>query len=103
MATYAVVKAGGKQYLVKNNDEIVVERVSMPEKKDIELETLAVFTDDGAKLELGTPMTGQKVKAHVMSHVKGDKVRIARFRAKVRYRIVKGFRAALTRLKVTVS
>lgn len=102
MANIAVIKSGGKQYLVKQGDEIVVDRLPQ-EAKEVDLETLAFFSDDGTKIELGEPNLKKKVKAQVVGHLKGDKVRIARFRAKVRYRIVKGFRAALTRVKVSVA
>jgi len=103
MATLAVVKVGGKQYLVKDNDEIVVDRVAADEKKTVELETLATFSEDGAKLELGAPALGASIKAEVLAHLKGEKVRIARFKSKVRRRTVRGFRSQLTRLKVSVS
>lgn len=103
MATFAVVKVGGKQYLVKDNDEIVVDHVATDEKKTIELVTLATFTDDGSKVELGAPVLSTSVKAEVLSHLKGEKVRIARFKSKVRRRSVRGFRSQLTRLKVSVT
>lgn len=103
MATFAVVKVGGKQYLVKDNDEIVVDRVTAEEKKTVELVTLATFSEDGSKVELGKPTLATSVKAEVLSHLKGEKVRIARFKSKVRRRTVRGFRSQLTRLKVSVT
>lgn len=103
MATLAIIKTGGKQYLVRNNDEIIVDRLDSKDSKNVDLETLAVFSDDGTGLELGMPLLDKKVKAEVVTDLKGDKVRIAKFRAKVRYRNVKGFRAALTRIKVSIA
>ena len=100
MGKFAVVKTGGKQYLVKENDEIVVDRLDAKEKDVLELETLAVF-DPEKDIELGTPSLEKKVKAEVISNLKGEKIRVARFKAKSRYRKVKGFRPFLSKIKIT--
>lgn len=100
MSKYAVVKTGGKQYLVKENDELIVDHLDQKEKDLIELPVLAVFDDATAEVELGAPEMGKKAKATVIVQLKGDKVRIAKFKAKSRYRKVKGFRAQLTKIKI---
>lgn len=100
MAKFAVVKTGGKQYLVKENDEIVVDKINAKEKEKITLDTLAVFTDDAKEVNIGDPFLKNKVEAEVLSHDKGEKIRILRFKAKVRYRKRKGFRPLLTTLKI---
>ncbi len=101
MAKYAVVKTGGKQYLVKENDEIVVDKLEVKEKDKIELETLATFDNDSLDLDLGTPDLKAKVSGEVLAQLKGDKIRVAKFKAKVRYRKVMGFRPRLTKIKIT--
>ncbi len=99
MTKHAVIRTGGKQYLVKENDEILVEKTAGAENDTIELDTLAVF--DGADaLSLGTPVLPGRTKAKIVGSVKGDKVRVARFKAKVRYRKVTGFRPQLTKIKI---
>ena len=100
MATLAVVKTGGKQYLVKEGAEITVDRLANKEKEKVELETLLTFDEEGKAVDLGTPSLSKKVQAEVVSHSKGDKIRVARFKAKVRYRKVRGFRPQLTTLKI---
>lgn len=110
MAKYAVVKTGGKQYLVKENDEIIVDRIegkpasakasAGKEKEKIDLEKLAEFDSEKLNLQLGTPVLKEKVQAQIISQLKGDKLRVARFKAKVRYRKVRGFRARLTKLRI---
>lgn len=99
MVRYAVIKTGGKQYLVKEKDEFYVDRFEGKEKDKIDLDTLMIF-DDNQELELGTPILKEKVKAEIVEHVKGDKIRVARFKSKVRYRKVKGFRPYLTKIKI---
>lgn len=99
MQTMAVVKTGGKQYLVKENDEIFVDKMEGQVNDVVELPTLAVFTDTEA--EIGAPLLSKTTKATILATLKGDKVRVARFKAKVRYRKVTGFRAHLTKIKIT--
>lgn len=98
MAKLAVIKAGGKQYLVKENDEIVVERLN--EKGDVALKTLAILDDEGASIELGNPELSTQTKAKVLEDGKGEKIRVARFKSKVRYRKIRGFRPQLTKIKI---
>ena len=100
MVNFAVVKTGGKQYLVKENDTINVDRLPNKEKETVELPVLAMFDNEGKSLELGMPTLAKGIKAEVISQVKGDKIRVAKFKAKVRYRKVTGFRAQLTQLKI---
>jgi large subunit ribosomal protein L21 len=100
MKKLTVVKVGGKQYLVSENQEIVVDYIDKKEKEAILLETLAVFTDNGEELELEKDKLKQRVKAQIIEHGKGEKIRVAKFKAKVRYRKVKGFRPQLTKIKI---
>jgi len=100
MNTLAVIKTGGKQYLVKEGDFITVDKIEAKEKEKVNLETLMIFDDQGNNLDLGTPTLTKKVEAEVVSHSKGEKIRVARFKAKVRYRRVKGFRPLLTTLRI---
>ncbi len=100
MVTFAVVKTGGKQYLVKEGSEITVDRLQDKEKEKIDLETLMTFDEEGKTVDIGLPTLTKKVQAEVVSHTKGEKIRVARFKAKVRYRKVRGFRSFLTTLKI---
>jgi large subunit ribosomal protein L21 len=100
MVSLAVVKTGGKQYIVRENDLITVDKLDVKEKGEVELVTLATFDEEGKSVELGTPELKSKVKAEVVAQGKGEKIRVARFKAKVRYRKVKGFRPLLTTLKI---
>jgi large subunit ribosomal protein L21 len=99
MSKLAVIRTGGKQYLVRENDEIYVDKIA-GDPKEVDLETLAVFDDASDDMDLGMPTVKTSIKAQVIENVKGDKVRIAKFKAKVRYRKVTGFRAELTKLKI---
>lgn len=97
---FAIVRTGGKQFLVKENEVIIVDKVNQNVDDTIELETLGVFEEGGATVELGSPLLAKGVSAQVVEHMRGDKVRINKFKAKVRYRKTMGFRAELTRIKI---
>ena len=100
MAMYTVVKTGGKQYLVKDGMEITVDLMDTEKGKKVELEALLRFDDEGKIFELGNPLLKGKVTAEVIDNVLGEKIRIARFKAKSRERKVRGFRSKLTKLKI---
>ncbi|MBI1862512.1 50S ribosomal protein L21 [Candidatus Microgenomates bacterium] len=99
MATYAVVKTGGKQYLVKEADQIVVEHLEGETGAKVDLTTLSIFDNEELKVEFGAPLK-QAVVAEIIEQGKGEKVRIAKFKSKVRYRKVRGFRPTLTKLQI---
>ncbi len=101
MSTFAVVKTGGKQYLVKNEMIITVDQLNLEKGAKTELDVLLKFDEEGKVVEVGQPLLKDKVSAEVIENVKGDKIRIAKFKAKSRYRKVRGFRAKLTKLKIT--
>ncbi|HNQ30957.1 MAG TPA: 50S ribosomal protein L21 [Candidatus Woesebacteria bacterium] len=99
MADYAVVKTGGKQYVVKSGSTVVVDKVSGDVGAKIKLDTLATFSAEG-EITLGSPLLKEQVVAEIVETGKGEKIRVAKFKAKVRYRKVRGFRAMLTKLKI---
>mgnify|MGYP001583355131 FL=1 len=97
---YTVVKTGGKQYLVKDGMELTVDLMDAEKGKKVELDVLLKFDDEGKTFELGTPFLKEKVAAEVIDNVLGEKIRIAKFKAKSRFRNVRGFRSKLTKLKI---
>lgn len=97
---YAVVKIGGSQYKVKEGEEIEVDRLPQKEGEEIELPEVLLVVSDG-EVKIGQPqVSGATVKAKILSHFKGEKIRVSRFKAKSRYRKVKGFRPYLTKIKI---
>ncbi len=98
---YAVIKTGGKQYRVCQGDEIEIEKISTPEGKTVTFDEVFLLVDE-KKIKIGRPQVAKaKVKAKVLSHFKGKKIRVATYKAKSRYRRVKGHRQQLTRVKIS--
>lgn len=97
---YAIVKTGGKQYKVSKDSVIEVERLSSKPGEKFSFEEVLLFVNDG-KVKLGKPMVkGVVIKAEVLEHFKGEKLRIAKFKAKSKYRRVTGHRQYLTKVKI---
>ena len=100
MNTLAVIKSGGKQYIVKSGDVITVDKIDGDVGSKVELVKLANISTDGSAVELGIPQMKSSVSAEIVESGKGTKIRVAKFKAKVRYRRVTGFRPMLSKLKI---
>lgn len=98
MTKYAVIKIGGSQLKVTEGDEIEVPKIA-DTKKALIFDQVLLLVDD--KVQIGQPLIAKaKVEAKLIEQVKGKKVRIAKFRAKSRYRRVSGFRPQLSKIKI---
>jgi large subunit ribosomal protein L21 len=97
---YAVVVSGGKQYKVQEGDVVVVDQLPVDANSAYAFSDVLLFVD-GDKREVGLPtLTGVKVSGKVLEHTKGEKIRVAKFKAKAKYRRVRGFRASLTKVQI---
>jgi large subunit ribosomal protein L21 len=100
LAVYAIVRSGGKQYRVQQGATIDVERLPAPEGGRVELADVLLLDEDG-RVTVGTPtVPGVKVVAEVVSHGRGPKLIVFRYRAKTRRRKKTGHRQAFTRLAI---
>ncbi|MEK7571959.1 MAG: 50S ribosomal protein L21 [Patescibacteria group bacterium] len=96
---YAVIQTGGKQYKVAEGDTIAVEKLAIEDGKDINFDVL--FHAAGDTFSVGTPvLTNMVVIGQVVSQFKAPKIRVAKFKAKARYRKVYGHRQQLTQVKI---
>jgi large subunit ribosomal protein L21 len=97
-STYAVVKSGGKQYRVEEGSTLLVERLSADEGATIALEPLLYSGDETL---FGADAGRIEVKATVLGHERGPKLRVFKFKPKRGYRRRTGHRQELTRIQVT--
>ena len=97
---YVVIKTGGKQYKVAKDSIVEVERLTPKVGEKFTLEEVLLHVKDDVS-KIGRPrVTSITVKAEVLEHLKGDKLRIAKFKAKAKYRRVTGHRQYLTKIKI---
>ncbi len=96
----AVVKVGGKQFIVSEKETLLVDLLPQGTK---ELELDALMLIDGDKVEVGTPtVNGVKVSAKVVDElVKGEKIRVIRYKAKKRVHKENGHRQKYTKIEIT--
>ena len=95
----AVVRVGGKQYIVSEKESLLVDL--LPEgTKELTLEPLMVF--DGKDVTIGAPLVkGLTIKAKVLEdEVKGEKLKVIRYKSKKRVHKVNGHRQKYSRIEV---
>lgn len=93
--SYAIIKVGGKQYVVREGEKLLVDRLSVDEDKTFQPEV--IFEGGDGKAELSPKGT---VTAKVLAHVKGDKIRIGKYRRRTGYKKHTGHRSRLTRIEI---
>lgn len=96
---FAVIKTGGKQYLVQEGESLVVETLAKNAGDKIEFEAMLVAAGDDIKVGKPT-VKGAKVSAEVLEHGKGDKVRVTKFHRKARFKKTYGHRQPFTKIKI---
>ena len=95
----AVIKVGGKQYIVAEKQTLLVDKLDEA-VKTLDVEPLMVFDDAGAKV--GDPVVkGAKVSAKVVEPVvAGDKVKVVRFESKKRVKKITGHRQKYSKIEI---
>jgi large subunit ribosomal protein L21 len=94
-STYAIISLGGKQYRVREGERLLVDRVGTDEGKTFHPDILFLGGDGDGELKPSITVT-----ARVVGHVRGDKIRIGKYRPKSGFRRHTGFRSALTRIEI---
>lgn len=97
---YAIIKTGGKQYKVSKGDIIELDKLPNEKDKEVIFSDVLLWVSNG-RTKIGIPKVEDvKVRARILDQIKGEKIRVAKFKAKARYRRVMGFRPRLTRLQI---
>ena len=96
---YAIVKTGGKQYRVEEGQSLLVERLPDDEGATVTLEPVMFRSDDVVVDPAGLGKV--KVQAKVLEHLRGEKIRVFKFKPKRGYKRTQGHRQELTRIEVT--
>ena len=95
MDTYAIISVGGKQYRVREGETLLVDRLKHGAGKSFQPTVLLVGGNGGTDLSPSVTVT-----ASVVADVKGDKIRIGKYRPKNGYKKHTGFRASLSEIKI---
>ena len=97
---YAVVKIGGHQYKVSENDTIYVNRINTDDES-ITLDEVLLLKDGKGNVKIGKPtVEGAKVEAKIVDQLKADKVIVFKKKRRKGYRVKNGHRQPITRLQI---
>jgi len=98
---FAVIKTGGKQYIVEPGTKLKIEKVDDKEGKEITFKEVLLL-EKNKKLEIGTPFVkGAKVIGKVLKQDKEKKVIVFKYKPKKRYRKKTGHRQPFTEVEIT--
>ena len=98
---FAVIRTGGKQYLVSPGDKIKIEKLDVEEKKEIVFDEVLLVVSDKKSVKIGDPLVkGAKVKANIIKQDKAKKVIIFKYKPKKRYQKKKGHRQPYTEVEI---
>jgi len=98
--SYAIVETGGKQYRVEKGATLLVDRLPDDEGAKVTLRPVMYRADKQVVLERGE-LEKVKVEAKVAEHLRGDKIRVFKYKPKKGYRRRAGHRSELTKLEIT--
>ena len=98
---YAIIEACGKQYKVTEGDVVFFEKLDAEEGKKVTFDKVILVSDD-KKVQIGSPyVKGIKVEGKVVSHGKGKKILVFKYKAKKNYRRTQGHRQPYTKVEIT--
>jgi len=98
---YAIIEACGKQYKVAEGDVVFFEKLDTEEGKKVTFSNVVLVSNEG-KVEIGNPyVKGYKVEGKVVSHGKGKKIVVFKYKAKKNYRRKQGHRQPYTKVEIT--
>ena len=97
---YAIVEIAGQQFKVEKDQQIFVHRLDAEEGSKIDFDKVLLL-DDAGTVNVGAPViTGAKVTAKVLEHLKGDKVIVFKKKRRKGYKVKNGHRQYLTKLEI---
>ncbi|HSL61135.1 MAG: 50S ribosomal protein L21 [Desulfotignum sp.] len=97
---YAVIRTGGKQYKVQENQILKVEKLEGTEGSEIEFNDVLLYSD-GETITMGTPVVENAVvRAHVVEQGRGRKQLVFKYKRRKGYRKMQGHRQEYTQIKI---
>lgn len=98
--TFAVIRTGAKQYLVREGETLEVELLDVEDGKSFDFEDVLLVNNEG-KVEVGTPnVAGAKVTATMVGEEKGEKLVVFKMKKRKNYRVKTGHRQHYSQVKI---
>ncbi len=97
---YAIVEIAGQQFKVSKDQKLFVHRLEGAEGSKVEFDKIFLVDNDG-KIAVGSPVvSGAKISATILSHLKGDKVLIFKKKRRKGYQKMNGHRQSFTQIQI---
>ncbi|WP_276831396.1 50S ribosomal protein L21 [Frischella perrara] len=98
---YAVFQSGGKQHRVSEGQVVRLEKIEVETGSEIVFDKVLMVAN-GEDIKVGAPFVeGATIKAEIVEHGRGDKIKIVKFRRRKHYRKQQGHRQWFTDVKIT--
>ncbi|TEA27388.1 50S ribosomal protein L21 [Candidatus Schmidhempelia bombi] len=98
---YAVFQSGGKQHRVSEGQVVRLEKLEVETGSEIVFDKVLMVAN-GEDIKVGAPFVdGATIKAEIVEHGRGDKIKIVKFRRRKHYRKQQGHRQWFTDVKIT--
>jgi large subunit ribosomal protein L21 len=97
---YAIIQTGGKQYRVAPGDTLAVETLPGEAGAAVEFDKVLAVANESGELLTGAAAAAVKVKGTIVSHGRGDKIIVFKFKRKKQYKRTIGHRQNLTSVKI---
>jgi large subunit ribosomal protein L21 len=98
----AVIKTGGRQYLVKKGQKIKIQKVDQKVGTSINFDNIFLLFDEKEDFfKIGKPILKAQVTGKILEHSKDKKVTIFKYKPKKRYKVKKGHRQPYTLVEIT--
>ena len=96
---YAIISAGNKQYRVSQGETIYIDKVNLEDGAAISFDALLV--ENEGEVKVGNPVVeGAKVEGKVVAQVKGEKIKIYKYKSKKNYHRRAGHRQPYTKVEI---
>ena len=98
---FAIFETGGKQYRAEVGTVLQIEKLTNEEKEAVVFNRVYLVENEG-NTTIGAPfVAGASVAAEIVTHGRGDKIRVVKFKPKKRSKTVHGHRQHFTKIKIT--
>ena len=97
---YAIVEIAGQQFKVEKDNKLFIHRLDVEEGTQVDFDKVLLIDNDG-KVKVGKPVVkGAKVSGKVISHLKGDKVKVFKKKRRKGYKVLNGHRQYFTEVQI---
>ncbi len=98
----AIIKTGGKQYIVKEGDILKIEKINAANDAKLDFDKVLLMADEnGNEVKIGTPfIANAKIEAKVLEQGRAKKIRVIHYKPKTRQHKVYGHRQPFTKVQI---